>query len=40
MIQYSEELAKIIDGLKEISHGSEYEVEIRAATIVAVELIF
>ena len=37
VLEYSEELEKVIDGKVEILHGGEYEVEIRAATVMAVE---
>lgn len=39
ILEYSEKLAKIVDGKEEIPHGGELEVEIRAATVVAVEMI-
>jgi hypothetical protein len=34
---YSEELAQAVDSLRELPAGSAFEVEIRAATVVAVE---
>ena len=37
ILHYNEELAKKIDNKEEISHGSCFEVELRAATIIAVE---
>jgi len=38
-MEYSEELAQKIDNKVELSYSSEEEVEIRAATITAVDLI-
>ena len=37
ILQYDEQLSNIIDEKKEIPHGSELEVELRAGTIIAVE---
>lgn len=37
VFSYSKELAELIDNKKEIPHGGAFEVEIRAATVVAVE---
>lgn len=37
VLQYSDSLCNRIDALEEIPFGSEEEVEIRAATVVAVE---
>jgi len=37
VLVYSKELADLVDNKKEIMHSSEYEVEIRAGTIIAVE---
>jgi hypothetical protein len=37
VMNYSEELATLIDSYTEIPFGSEYEAEIRAATVIAVE---
>ena len=39
IMEYSEELAQKIDNKVELSYSSEEEVEIRAATITAVDLI-
>lgn len=39
ILVYDEELSKTIDDKKEIRHGSDEEIEIRAGTIVAVEII-
>jgi hypothetical protein len=39
ILKYSEELASLIDSETEIAYSSPYEVEIRACTVVAVELI-
>lgn len=39
ILEYSEELANLIDNHQILSFGSEYEIEIRAATIIAVEMI-
>jgi len=37
VLEYSKELSSIVDGLGEIPSGSEYETEIRACTVDAVE---
>jgi hypothetical protein len=37
VLKYSKDLEEVIINKKEIPHGGEYEVEIRAATVVAVE---
>ena len=39
IMKYSKELEEILMQKKEIPHGSEMEIEIRAATIVSVELL-
>lgn len=39
ILQYDMTLSKIIDEKKEIPHGSDFEVELRAGTIIAVEYI-
>ena len=37
ILKYSEGLSKLVDSETELPYSSEYEVEIRALTIVAVE---
>lgn len=37
VIEYEESLAALVDSYAEIAFGSEMEIEIRAATVVAVE---
>lgn len=37
ILKYSDHLCKLIDSETELEYSSEYEVEIRAVTIVAVE---
>ena len=39
IFEYNKELAELIDAEKELPYSSKYEIEIRAATIVAVEMI-